>query len=195
MLTASSQLLGVFLCGQFIKDFFHEIQFFHAHRLRRTVLRPHWDLPVLRLQHSKTGTLNVKLTIEYGCSVFTDNANGTLDFGTWTTLSDNIDQSTTFNVSCTVMPPRHSMSDLVPDRMAPLLSSRSRRLPTSTKMINYNLFTDSTYSNIWGNTSGTDTVQKVRRRTRARICPSPSTAGYRRRQVFRLPVSTPILSR
>jgi spore coat protein U-like protein len=50
---------------------------------------------------SKTGTLNVKLTIEDGCSVFSNNTNISLDFGTWTTLSQNIDGETQFQVACT----------------------------------------------------------------------------------------------
>ncbi|MBB3147610.1 spore coat protein U-like protein [Phyllobacterium trifolii] len=109
---------------------------------------------------SKTGTLNVKLTIEDGCSVFTSSAAGTLDFGTWTTLSDNIDQSTTFNVSCSAASKTFNvgldggLNGTITDRNLALASDK-------TKKIKYNLYTDSVYSNVWGNVVGTNTVEKT----------------------------------
>jgi spore coat protein U-like protein len=109
---------------------------------------------------SKTGTLNVRLEIRDGCSVFTSNANGTLDFGTWTTLTDNIDESTTFNVSCSAASKTFDVG--LDDGVNGTVGARKLALVSDkTKTINYNLYTASDYAKVWGNTVGTDTVQKV----------------------------------
>lgn len=110
---------------------------------------------------SKVGTLNVKLTIESGCSVFTDNANSTLNFGTWTTLSDSIEQSTTFNVSCSDASKTFDVG--LGTGQNGTIAARKLALggTDKTKTINYNLYTDSSYGKVWGNTIGSDTVQKT----------------------------------
>ncbi|MBZ9653489.1 Csu type fimbrial protein [Phyllobacterium lublinensis] len=110
---------------------------------------------------SKTGTLNVKLTIESGCSVFTDNANGTLNFGTWTTLSDPIEQSTTFNVSCSDATKTFDVG--LDGGLNGTVAARKLALVggTGSQTINYNLFTDGSYTKVWGVTTGSDTVRKT----------------------------------
>ncbi|MBB3234315.1 Csu type fimbrial protein [Phyllobacterium endophyticum] len=108
---------------------------------------------------AKTGTLNVKLEIVSGCSVFTSSAVGTLNFGTWTTLSDTIEQSTTLNVSCSAADQTFNVlldggqNGTIADRNLALASDK-------TKKIKYNLYTDGGYGTVWGETVGTDTVEK-----------------------------------
>ncbi|RCW86462.1 Csu type fimbrial protein [Phyllobacterium bourgognense] len=114
---------------------------------------------------SRTGTLNVKLTIESGCSVYTTNsANSTMDFGTWATLSENLDQSTTFNVSCTDVSTATAKKSvevsLDGGKNGTVAQRKLVKTGDATKTINYNLYTDNTYATPWGATSGTDTVTK-----------------------------------
>ena len=96
---------------------------------------------------SKTGTLNVKLTIEDGCSVFTSSAAGTLDFGTWTTLSDNIDQSTTFNVSCSAASKTFNVG--LDKGLGGGATVNDRKLTSGTNKIAYNLYTDASRGTVW----------------------------------------------
>ncbi|MBZ9601991.1 Csu type fimbrial protein [Phyllobacterium chamaecytisi] len=116
---------------------------------------------------SKTGTLNVKLTIIEGCSVFTTNsANSTMDFGTWSTLSDNIDASTTFNVSCTSAGKANQTVEVGLDKGQNAGAGNDRYLVDGANKIKYTLFKDSGYTQSWGNT-GSDLNVK----------PLPATPG------------------
>lgn len=109
---------------------------------------------------SKTGTLNVKLTIEDGCSVFTSSAAGTLDFGTWTTLSDTIDQSTTFNVSCSGI--NKAVKVGLDGGLSGDVSSRKLYLSgdKAKAAISYSLYSDIGRTINWGDT-GTSVVERT----------------------------------
>jgi spore coat protein U-like protein len=94
---------------------------------------------------SKTGNLNVKLTIEEGCSVFSNNTDISLDFGTWTTLSQNIDESASFDVACS----GDTGFTVGLDRGAGGTAIADRKLTSGTNKIGYNLYTDASRVTVW----------------------------------------------
>jgi spore coat protein U-like protein len=116
----------------------------------------------------KDGTLNVRLEIREGCSVFTSNANGTLDFGTWTGLTDSVEASTTFNVSCTDAGKTFNVG-LDGGKNGTVDARKLQVGSDKAKTINYNLYVDSSHKKIWGNTSGTNTVQGVTKAAGANV--------------------------
>jgi spore coat protein U-like protein len=99
---------------------------------------------------SKSGTLNVQLTIEEGCSVFdTDGAN--LNFGTWSGLTDNIKQSATFNVSCSGKDQKFSVGlDAGKGAGASVAARYMTNSADATKKVGYNLYTGPDYQKVWG---------------------------------------------
>ena len=95
---------------------------------------------------SKTGTLNVKLTIESGCSVFSGNSDISLDFGTWTTLSQNIDESASFDVACSG---DTGFTVGLDKGLGGGTTINDRKLTSGTNKIAYNLYTDASRGTVW----------------------------------------------
>lgn len=95
---------------------------------------------------SKTGTLNVKLTIESGCSVFSNNTDISLDFGTWTTLSQNIDESASFDVACSG---DTGFTVGLDKGIGGGTTVSDRKLTSGTNKIAYNLYTDAGRGTVW----------------------------------------------
>ena len=95
---------------------------------------------------SKTGTLNVKLTIETGCSVFSNNTDISLDFGTWTTLSQNIDESASFDVACSG---DTGFTVGLDKGLGGGATVNDRKLTSGTNKIAYNLYTDASRGTVW----------------------------------------------
>ncbi|TXR51216.1 Csu type fimbrial protein [Phyllobacterium endophyticum] len=111
---------------------------------------------------AKTGTLNVKLTIEDGCSVFTSTAGSDLNFGTWTTLSDTIDAQTTFQVSCNNAGTGKTKIEVKLDGgLSGKITDREMQNSDGTKKIKYGLFTESTRNTNWGDTDGNTVIQAI----------------------------------
>ncbi|WP_271896130.1 spore coat U domain-containing protein [Candidatus Phyllobacterium onerii] len=95
---------------------------------------------------SKTGTLNVKLTIVDGCSVFSNNTDISLDFGTWTTLSQNIDESASFDVACTG---DKGFRVGLGNGSGGGTTVNDRKLTSGPNKIAYNLYTDAGRGTVW----------------------------------------------
>jgi spore coat protein U-like protein len=111
------------------------------------------------LAASKSGVLNVQLTIEEGCSVFdADGAN--LNFGTWSGLTDNIKQSATFNVSCSAANAKFTVGlDAGKGVGASVANRLMMNTSDPTKKVSYNLYTASDYQKVWG--TGADAVSQT----------------------------------
>jgi spore coat protein U-like protein len=107
---------------------------------------------------AKTGTLNVKLTIEPGCSVFSNNTDISLDFGTWTTLSQNIDESASFDVACSG---DTGFTVGLDKGLGGGATVNDRKLTSGTNKIAYNLYTDASRGTVWD--------------TKDYLAPSPTT--------------------
>ena len=95
---------------------------------------------------AKTGNLNVKLTIESGCSVFSNNTDISLDFGTWTTLSQNIDESASFDVACSG---DTGFTVGLDKGLGGGATVNDRKLTSGTNKIAYNLYTDASRGTVW----------------------------------------------
>jgi spore coat protein U-like protein len=103
---------------------------------------------------SVTADMNVKIQIQNACQITT--APSDLDFGTAGPLTSNVDQKTTFGITCT---------DNAPFNVGLNSGLNGGGDVTARKMddgagdfVSYQLYSDSTRSTVWGNTINTDTV-------------------------------------
>ena len=90
-----------------------------------------------------TGNLTVTATVISSCSVTA----GTLAFGNYDpTLGSNVDQSGTFQVSCT-----KGTSATVGLDAGANASGATRRMTNGTDFLTYELYKETARSNVWGN--------------------------------------------
>lgn len=91
---------------------------------------------------TSTGTLTVTATVQASCSI----GNATLAFGTIPDLSAATNGSTTFDVNCTKTTP---YSVAMGDGVNGGGTDTTRAMSDGTDTLNYQLYTDSGYSDVW----------------------------------------------
>lgn len=97
-----------------------------------------------------TANMNVKIVIQNACEITTAPAD--LDFGTQGPLTANVDNSTTFGLTCTDQAPYNIGMDAGQNA-----SGGTNRMTDGTNFVSYALYQDSARTTPWGNTIGTDT--------------------------------------
>jgi spore coat protein U-like protein len=100
-----------------------------------------------------TGQFNVQMTITAECRVASAND---LSFGSNGIWLANVDASSTFQVQCTNGTPYQIGLDLGGNADG---STRRMKHSTANEFVNYELYTDSGRSTVWGNTVDTDTLR------------------------------------
>lgn len=99
-----------------------------------------------------TGNLDVRITITADCQITATDA---VDFGATGVLTSAVDASGTISVACTQTTPFVIGLDA---GMGSGASTTTRYMSAGADRIAYQLFRDPGRSNIWGNTSGADTL-------------------------------------
>lgn len=99
-----------------------------------------------------TGTLNVSMTIQSSCTL---TSSSVVAFGTAGVLTANTDATGSLMVHCTNTTPYTVALDAGGGSGA---TTAVRRMTASSVTLNYALYRDSARSQIWGNTTGTDTI-------------------------------------
>jgi|SRR5262245_14205463 len=117
--------------------------------LASTCLLQSVELP---LAATATSSFSVTITLAATCTVASPN---TLDFGTQGVLSANVDQTTTFTVTCTNTTPYTVALDAGTGSGATVAT---RKMTSGAATVNYTLYRDAGRTNVWGVTTGTDTV-------------------------------------
>jgi spore coat protein U-like protein len=100
-----------------------------------------------------TASFDVTLTIQDDCSI---SANP-LNFGTTGMLTANVDQSSTLAVTCTAGTPYNVALD-AGTATDSTVAIRKMADAGGTTSVNYNLYRDAARTQLWGQTTGTDTV-------------------------------------
>jgi spore coat protein U-like protein len=98
----------------------------------------------------ETANLSVQITITAGCVL--QNVNN-INFGSHALLASNIDATGTFDVLCTTGVPYTVSLDGGGGG-----SISSRRMETGGEQVNYQLYSDPSRSQVWGETLGVDRV-------------------------------------
>jgi spore coat protein U domain-containing protein, fimbrial subunit CupE1/2/3/6 len=117
--------------------------------LASTCLLQSIELP---LAATATSTFTVTITLAATCTVASPN---TLDFGTQGILSANVDQTTTFTVTCTNTTTYNVGLDA---GLGSGATVATRKMTGGAATVNYTLYSNPGRTTIWGNTVGTDTV-------------------------------------
>lgn len=99
-----------------------------------------------------TGTLNLSITVAATCTVVSATA---IDFGSVIGIANNIDQTSTLTVNCSSNTPYNVGLGLGSGSGA---TYSSRKMSNANGAVNYSLYRDSSRSQVWGDTVGTDTV-------------------------------------
>jgi spore coat protein U-like protein len=99
-----------------------------------------------------TGTLNLSITIAATCSVVSATA---INFGTVSAIASNIDQTSTLTVNCSSTTPYNVGLSAGGGTGA---TFADRKMMNGANAVSYSLYRDSGYTQVWGNTVGTDTV-------------------------------------
>jgi spore coat protein U-like protein len=99
-----------------------------------------------------TGTLNLSITIAATCSVVSATA---INFGTVSAIAANIDQTSTLTVNCSTTTPYNVGLSAGGGTGATVAA---RKMMNGANSVTYSLYRDSGYTQVWGNTVGTDTV-------------------------------------
>ena len=100
-----------------------------------------------------SSTLGVSMTITAGCSV----AAGTIAFGTQSTLSANVDQTGTLQVTCTNTTP-YTVGFDAGSFGGSVTTRKMKGGATNTEFVNYALYLNAGRTSNWGSTIGTDTL-------------------------------------
>jgi spore coat protein U-like protein len=99
-----------------------------------------------------TSQFQATITVLEDCEV---TSNNDLDFGTTGVIATNIDATTTFTVQCTNTTPY----DVALDAGTTGGGTTTTRLMTNgAATVQYQMFSEATRTNNWGNAAGTDTV-------------------------------------
>jgi spore coat protein U-like protein len=99
-----------------------------------------------------TTTFSVQITITASCTI---NSAGTLNFGSQGILSANVDQTSTIQVTCSNTTPYNIGLDA---GTATGATVTTRKMTNGANTVSYSLYRDSSRSQNWGNTIGTDTA-------------------------------------
>ena len=124
---------------------------------RITVLLVLGILPSAELyaQQTASTTFRVSASVQAACEVTATD----LDFGTHTAQAGSPLQGTTLlRATCT---PDSSYNIRLNDGTSPGATVNQRRMASGAQVLNYQLYSDAQRSTIWGNTTGTDTVNGV----------------------------------
>jgi spore coat protein U-like protein len=106
-------------------------------------------------QQTATTTFRVTAKVQAVCEVTASD----LGFGTYTAQSGTPLQATTvLRATCTPNTTYHVGLD---QGQSPGATVNQRKMASGTNALNYQLYSDSARSTIWGNTTGTDTVTGV----------------------------------
>ncbi|GAB5100766.1 spore coat U domain-containing protein [Caballeronia sp. LP006] len=105
---------------------------------------------------SKTATFDVTLNIQDDCSI---SANP-LNFGDTGALTDNVDQSSNLAVTCTTGTPYNVALD-AGTATGSQVATRKLANAGGTATVDFNLYRDAARTQLWGQTTGTDTTAGV----------------------------------
>ena len=115
-------------------------------------------LPWVELQaqsQTVSTTFRVQARVEAVCAVTASD----LNFGTYTSQAGTPLQGTTLlRATCT---PGSTYNVGLSEGTSPGATVNARKMASGTNALNYQLYSDSARSTIWGNTTGTDTVTGV----------------------------------
>ena len=100
-----------------------------------------------------TGNMTVRITIQAECKVQTATD---MDFGTKGVIDANVDQTSIISVQCTTGTP-YNVGLGAGAGSGATIAVRKMTSPASA-VINYSLYRDAGYAQVWGTTIGTDTV-------------------------------------
>ncbi|MFY8114197.1 MAG: spore coat U domain-containing protein [Rhabdaerophilum sp.] len=123
-------------------------------RLKSALLAAGLGLAIVPATHAATatGTLNLSITIIASCTVSAPTA---INFGSVGSIPANIDQTSTFNVTCSNTTPYTISLGLGGGTGATVAS---RKMMSGANLVNYTLYRDAARTQVWGVTTGTDTV-------------------------------------
>jgi spore coat protein U-like protein len=98
----------------------------------------------------------VQMVIAASCTVSAT----TLDFGTQTLIdiNSNIDATATLTVTCTNTQPYNVGLDAGLHDGGSGINARKMQIGATSDRVNYQLYSDSAHTTVWGNTVSTDTV-------------------------------------
>jgi spore coat protein U-like protein len=99
-----------------------------------------------------TGTLNVSITIAATCTVISATS---IDFGTVTAISSNLDQNSSLTVNCSSATPYNVGLSAGGGSDATV---GSRKMSNAGNAVSYSLYRDAARTQVWGETIGTNTV-------------------------------------
>lgn len=109
----------------------------------------------LHAQQTAQTTFRVQARVNAVCEVTATD----LDFGTYTAQSGTPLQGTTMlRATCT---PNTTYNIGLNEGTSPGATVNQRKMVSGAQVLNYQLYSDSSRSTIWGNTTGTDTVTGV----------------------------------
>jgi len=123
-------------------------------KLKSALLAAGLAMVVVPASHAATatGTLNLSITIIASCVV---SAPPAINFGSVGSIPANIDQTSAFNVTCSNTTPYTIALSLGGGTGATVAS---RKMMSGANMVNYSLYRDAGRTQVWGVTTGTDTV-------------------------------------
>lgn len=123
-------------------------------RLKSALLAAAFGLAIVPATHAATatGTLNLSITITASCTVASVSA---INFGSVGAIGANIDQTSTLTVNCSNTTPYTIALSAGGGTGATVAS---RKMKSGTNQINYSLYRDTARAQVWGTTTGTDTV-------------------------------------
>ena len=99
-----------------------------------------------------TGTFAVSMTLQASCTLASSSG---VAFGTQGVLASNVDATGTLGVQCTSSTPYTVALDAGAGTGA---STTTRKMTAGANTVSYALYRDSSRTQIWGNTQGTDTA-------------------------------------
>lgn len=99
-----------------------------------------------------TGNITVGLTVNDECTISTNN----ITFDDAGIIASNIDTSADLTIDCTKRTPY--MIGLSDGSVGKNTDTGNRQMQSGSDKVDYQLYSNSGYSTVWGNTRGTDTV-------------------------------------
>lgn len=99
-----------------------------------------------------TGTLNLSITISATCTVVSASA---INFGTMSSIPASVDQTSTLTVNCSNTTPYVISLGVGGGAGA---TTAVRKMTNAGNTVNYSLYRDAGYTQLWGASSGVDTL-------------------------------------